>query len=191
MAMTMQQGGIAGLLVLALFASSASAQRTYQLNPITNPGGYTAMGWLETDGTLGELVAGNLIAFEITIENDIGTRLTLDETNSGVETIGILATASDLSFDGSNPNAFGSEEPDINGPTGFEFDIEYGNGASMLYTQFIRVDGISDKGEQPLAGLPFPLVFAVPEPRGMALLLVGSVTLALCGACRTWSRARP
>ena len=182
-------GTAALALACLLTAPPASGQITYELVPISTPLGYTADGWLQTDGTLGELTASNFVAFEIAIENDSGTMLTLTESNSTVETIGILATASDLSFDGSNPNFFGSEELDINGPTGFELDLEYGNGAANLYSEFLRVDGVSDRAETPLAELPNPFVFAtaVPEPHAALALLVGALAL---GAGRL-ARSRP
>jgi len=166
-------------VVVVLASTPAFGQITYTLEPIVTPQGYTANGWIRTDGTLSELDVGNFQAWSITLDDGLGASLSLTESNSTVETNGVSASAKDLSFDGSTPNAFGDEEFDVEGPVGWTLDLEWGNDTEQTYSEFLRVDGTSDRRLRDLASLPNPTVFAVPEPTGPLLVLAGIAVLAL------------
>lgn len=169
-------GYLAVPLLLWVLTVSKSDAIVYFLDPILHIGsGYTADGSITTDGTIGELTSVNFVDWSITLVRPMGSVVVLTQANSSLETIGVEATATTLSFDGSMPNFFGSEEWDIGNASG-ELDLEFGNGAAMEYTSFMRVDGISSRVGTPVASLPNPLEFArIPEPT--SALLVGLVGL--------------
>lgn len=57
----------AALAISLLGVTSAFAQRTYALNPVTFGNGYTVEGFIVTDGTIGALTATNVTSYEVRV----------------------------------------------------------------------------------------------------------------------------
>lgn len=162
-------------------ASSASAAPiTYDVNLAIGPNTGTAVGTITTDGTIGLLGVVNITAFSITLDPDPGSTFVINNTNAGISnTQGLLATATDLSFNFSDAGFWLMQNPSPG--SGINFLCFAGRGTLCGgYTDAINMStDVFGVNTLPLAGRQIVATAqantSVPEPTSMALTALGLV----------------
>jgi hypothetical protein len=166
--------GILGTSVL--LAASASAEITYNVD--LTIGGGTVNGSIETDGSLGAIGTGNLVSWNLTV-NDSHNTYDLTPGDSFLEGGTLDATASELTFDTStsdrNQFLFFSNDftaffcaQDQNqicyeGPPGLGLNADQVANPQPAGNQTITTDGVTLIGTT-----------AAPEPSSMILMITGA-----------------
>ncbi|MEO0484463.1 MAG: hypothetical protein AAF092_00980 [Pseudomonadota bacterium] len=96
--------GIGAIAALALIFGTSVQATTYNLN--LTPGTGSVAGYIQTDGTVGQLVGGNIMDWSLTITTNGGFE-TIDMANSAMSyfagSTALSATSSQLIFDFSDP----------------------------------------------------------------------------------------
>lgn len=172
------RGVIAAVLLFGA-VSVAQANIIYNLNRVIGAG--TVTGFLETDGTIGALNAGNIVNWSVTIfaPNINGGAPTTGTTGSPSLFFGLSATATDILFD------FGSSDITIVWNNAFTdwwclagsiAGCFVPNAETIGYDDgiFGHAQAVSYRGVQSIAN-------AVPEPGSLALVLLAA---GLLGARR-------
>jgi PEP-CTERM motif len=192
-----------GLAVLILQATGASAAPIiYNANILAGPSG-SVTGTFTTDGTIGAITGANFIAWDIVISGDDRLGHTVSESltnlNSGVfsgsefiggsgivgSTTGLVASATQITFDFSNPApSFLLFQKSFGSGTGF-FCTATGDNTNLCHAGFGLVPTNTDAdgtfagqgsttngGSAPL-GAALLAEAAVPEPATWAMMLAG------------------
>jgi hypothetical protein len=166
---------LAAASVAAVLAATPAAAVVYNINVGDSTLG--AVGFIETDGTIGTINSGNIVDWKFDLA-DNGVNFTLNgAANSGklVQGSTLTATASALFFNFSGNGLAGFQNPFIG--SGINFICFAGNSLCGGGTNRISIststfgDGIDKSGLQQIgtaAGTP-----AVPEPSSWVMLIAG------------------
>jgi len=171
--------GVGCALWLTL-AGSAVANITYTANDQVGPVG-TVTGTITTDGTLGTLGAADILSFNLTLYDGIGTATLTSGVNGAVfiSSDNVTATATQLLFDFNGNGGFMNFfDLDTCSPPEWSFETT-GSGTACNGTSG-NAWGVSAVGGLSTAPQQGNVVFAttgVPEPGTLGLLFGGLASL--------------
>ena len=139
--------------------------------------GLSATGSISTDGTIGEIQAGNITAFTFNLDDGFDT-FTIDEDNAEILIggRGFTATLEELLFNFSDPDRFALFQNPIPG-SGRNFicfaGFRCGGGANQVSITVSNFGGgIPFRGNQVVGSIGM-VNGAVPEPATWAMMLLG------------------
>jgi hypothetical protein len=187
---------IPGMLALGAGTCLASPITTYQITDATIPAGpfgidgATVSGTIETDGTIGALVTGNILAWNVLVTNGIGGSFDLTSGNSVVTATGtaLTATATELLFNFDTPNDGGLGYFQIvDSSNGWGWWLSGPNGSSTEGVLSDTSASCCDAGLASLNSQPITLATTTPEPASFVLLGAG---LGVIGLFRRSRRVR-
>ena len=178
----------AAAVALALCATSAqAANAVYGFDttitsavPTNNPNQTdSVVGSITTDGTLGKLYGGNILAWNLEMIDhlDPTNDFTLTNTNSSLVEDGsgaLSATASGLFFDYGGSGEFLIQVSAYNGAQYFCFSTGGACGrGETISPAYVFDDGVELVGSNAPVGVQSLTPSAIPEPKSLALMLAG------------------
>ncbi len=173
---------LAGVTVALAISSTAGAVTTYAVNDPAGPGGVT--GFIETDGTLGVLGTGNIVDYNLLLNDGSSTfdlLGPLSGNNSQVVVYGsaFTATATGLFYDFSSGGGFSAvdfQNPFIGSGVNYLCFNDTGGGCSGNPSALV-VETTGSQAIQPETGVTLVAGTGVPEPAAWAMMLVGFASI--------------
>lgn len=170
------------IAILGPAAERASATPiVYDIGTISLSGGYTAVGTITTDGTVGALSIGNILAWSLDVS---GQRpYTLTEASPGADVSISLVSATTTELSTTNDIVFVAMDNTTADCTLCEQRLEWSTGnAAVIYQYRDNLDGNPFiHVEMATSDVPLIIATAVPEAATLALLLSGVVPLTVLG----------
>lgn len=178
-------GTVAAIALLSCAYPCAAAVVTYDVSRTIGVGSVT--GFIETDGTIGVLNTGNIINWNLTVNNGANT-FNLLGSNSVEQVVGsdLSATATNLLFDFSGGNGWVIFQAPTVG-SGFNFWCAQGGSSFQCSdeppggTEIVNVFPVTDNRFTDRSGT-IAIGTAVPEPSTWAMLVLGFAGLAYVGS---------
>jgi hypothetical protein len=170
----------AGQIVYTINQSSTIPEVLGEPSPLSD----TVSGSITTDGTIGALLPGNIVTWNLALTDNLhpANDITLAPANSSIiedTGNGLSASATGLSFDFSHAGAVFAIQANSPGPfTGFHYFCFQAAGGpcaagETIVPDFFSVDGVEVTGLTGTLPLNPPARVGVPEPATLALLSTG------------------
>ena len=149
--------------------------------------GATVAGTIETDGTIGALATGNIVAWNILLTDGIGNSFDLTNGNSAATATGTALTATPTSllfnFDTPNDGGLGYFQI-VDSSNGWGWFLSGPNGSALEGMLSNTAANGLDAGLASLDPQPITLATTVPEPASLLLFGAG---LAVIGVLRRFA----
>lgn len=175
--MNLKTLGLFASMLLGACVGVRAAQTTYALVPLTDGVGDTLTGSITTDGTLGNLIAANVVSADFFVTGPHALSYAGTHAQPWDASVKLLsASATDLSFAFATVSLLTSGMTFIDTPSGNSLsftDASYGQPSQVVVGLHSGVYLF-----QPRSDLIATNAAAVPEPTSAALLLVGFGVIA-------------